>query len=306
MSFVSTQRFVIWGLLSSNHTHRHIHSGFFEAGLQLGFETIWLSDSIESKNKVRAGDLVFASNMASRFLPIANDARYVLHNLNPSQLGLAPEACLKLQVYTKAAAGDSLGIPRVNFDSGSRTLYQPWGVPTAQSSWLPPRSETSAHERWIGSVWNNRQNQGNAEVIKQYSKALRTCGFTFSQAKGRPAISNRFPWIVRDSISELDALATTNENPVSAAIVGSWQKVVGYAPCRLFKSVAAGQPAVSNSDFSDLFPGGIFEQDVRKLVQLRKGLSLDDRQELVQFHQKCLRNYTYTENLRRIISLLET
>lgn len=162
---------VIWGLRSDLHSHKFIHRSFFESFLALGFETIWVDDREQNIPYVRKEDTVFAVDVASTFLPKVNGAKYVLHNISPSELGLENNY-LNLQVHTNSASGENLGLPYVSWDSNRRILFQPWGVPAPPDSWLKPNSHRSRKEFWVGSIWNNTQNQGNSEFMEDYKSAL--------------------------------------------------------------------------------------------------------------------------------------
>jgi hypothetical protein len=54
----------------------------------MGFEAIWIDDKKSNASLIRKGDIVFAVDVASDELPLVKGAKYVLHNILPSEIGL--------------------------------------------------------------------------------------------------------------------------------------------------------------------------------------------------------------------------
>jgi hypothetical protein len=95
---------VLWGLKSDIHTHKFIQGAFYRNFIDMGFEAIWVDDLAKYDNLVNRGDILFAVDVASRFLPIVKGAKYVLHNISAEKLGL-DEDFINLQVHTSSATG---------------------------------------------------------------------------------------------------------------------------------------------------------------------------------------------------------
>lgn len=292
------QRIVIWGLKSDLHSHKFIQRSFYTNARQLGFESVWVDDSKPNASLVKRGDIVFAVDVASKELPVVRGAKYVLHNIEPTEIGLDSHF-VKIQVHTKSSKGENLGQPYVHWDSSSRTLFQPWGIPGSPRSWLMPRKRDLNTEYWVGSVWNNDLNQGNAEFMKIYIEYLQDQGIKFV----RKGTTSRFQ---PRGVSESKAQSLVSKSAIGAAVVGNWQKTNNYVPCRLFKNIAAGVPASSNADFSELFGDGIgiFEPNPSTLISKIIELSVQERIELVKEAQSKIVPYSYQAGMNRILTCL--
>jgi hypothetical protein len=293
-------KIVIWGLRSSFHSHKFIHQAFFRSLVGMGFEAAWIDDKASNSDLVKPGDTVFAVDVASKFLPIVKGAKYVLHNIDPASKEIETNY-INLQVFTKSSSGQNQGVPYVLWDTKSKTLYQPWGVPVSQSEWLTPKLYESRVEYWIGSIWNNELNQGNSNFMTVYKKSLGKHNLKFKQ-KGTTTI------LKPNGLSEVKAASLINRSPVGAAVVGNWQKENKYVPCRLFKNVAAGALPSSNSDFSELFGEGIgvFESDPENLIQNVMDVSFSQKVMRVKEAQNKILPYTYDEGVARILHHLES
>ncbi len=288
-------KIVIWGLRSDFHSHKFIQGAFYRNFLDLGFQAIWIDDLEENAKFVESRDIVFAVDVASRFLPIVRGAKYVLHNLSAESLGL-DGGFINIQVHYAKASGVNLGIPYVHWDAEKRTLFQPWGVPTQPKVWRLPKQAKSTKEFWVGSIWNNELNQGNSDFMEGYISSLEGYGIDFSR-HGTPS---RFH---PRGISESKSVKLVNRSAVGAAVVGNWQKQNKYIPCRLFKNIASGAVPSSNADFSELFgiDGGIFDDKPDEVIRKVINLSYDEKVELVISAQQKILPYTYHAGIERII-----
>ena len=287
---------VIWGLKTDVHSHKFIQAGFYKNANYLGWETIWVNDNRENQKCVKPGDIVFAVNVACKHLPIVRKAKYVLHNIAPESLELDHNYVV-IQAHVNGVSGQNLGIPWVYFDSKTKTLFQPWGVPSLPSEWLRPSLRFSNRESWVGSIWNNDLNQGNSVFMQSYKDALKSSGIVFKWE----GTASRFR---RNGITEKRASKLINKSAIGAAVVGNWQKENGYIPCRLFKNIASGTIPVSNADFSELFgeSGGIFDADPGLMIERVKTLSPEAKNRMWLDATERILPYTYTASINRILT----
>lgn len=291
-------RIVIWGLKSVRHTHRFIHSSFNSNFENLGYEVLWVDDQRRNHDLIRKNDVILGVNVANKHLPIRSDTKYILHNISPEELGLE-DNFIQLQVYTLDSSGEGLNNPWIKWNSQMRILFQPWGVPTSKSKWLQPAVSPGKQENWVGSIWNNSENQGNEIEINEFKKSLRNVSLTFKQI-GSPNL------LRPNGISEMSAARHVNKSPIGAAIVGRWQMTNGYIPCRLFKNIASGAMPVSNGDYSELFgdKDGIFNTNLEFLVEEALSKGMKERSEIVRTAQELLTPYTYEAGIKRIMEFL--
>lgn len=95
---------------------------------------------------------------------------------------------------------------------------------------------------------------------------------------------------------------------MAPAIVGSWQKSVGYIPCRIFKNISYGQMGITNSQtVFDLFEGKIvYNSNTLKLFyeaeKKLKELNYEDIYKLMDFVKQ---NHTYLNRIKVLIDCLE-
>jgi hypothetical protein len=289
---------VVWGLKSEINSFKFIHSAFYRNFLDIGFETIWV-DNLEKNSKIiERGDIVIAVDVASHYMPVVRNAKYILHNISAEKFHL-DRNFLIIQTHTKSATGEKLGIPYVHWDASKRTLFQPWGVPTHPKNWKRPNKSPSSNEYWVGSIWNNEFNQGNAEFIHRYVNALAEYGIKFS----RRGTSSR---LERRGISESKSMRLVNKSAIGAAVVGEWQRENNYIPDRLFKNIASGAIASSNADFSELFGtrGGVFNSDPKVIIGKVIEMKYSEKVELADWAQERILPYTYHASIQRILNFL--
>jgi hypothetical protein len=289
---------IIWGLLNKRHSHRYIHQGYFESFKKMGHDVIWVDDSKKNQKLLKGKNLIFAANMASEFL-INNPANlYVTHNIEDRKFKEA-ENVLRLQVKTVDSTGDPLDDSVALYDSNSKTLFQPWGIPEPEDTWLNANQNPGKTEYWIGSIWNNSLNQGNTEAVSDFRLACEDIGFKLKRIGGTR-------WITKNGISSAKAFSYVNQSPIGAAIVGQWQKEKGYLPCRIFKNVAAGMIPSSNSDMSSIFGDiGVFNPNIAELVTYVSTLSPQEKYNRAKSAQEKIVLYKYESAIDRILQAID-
>jgi hypothetical protein len=242
--------------------------------------------------------------MASKNLPILPNTDYVLHNVELSEhqrhhADILNTKILYLQVHTESATGEkNWDSPYISLDVPQRTLYQPWGTPTPRSEWKIQPSEISKDtEYWVGAVWNNKQNQGNAATIAEYVKVLATQSISFKRIGGSR--------LRREGISESRATEYIRKSRLGASIVGKWQQESQYLPCRIFKNISAGVAPISNGDYRKLFKDSqIYSERIENLVEDALGESLKSKNLRLKTAQEAIQDHTYEANIHRIIESL--
>jgi hypothetical protein len=165
-------------------------------------------------------------------------------------------------------------------------LIQPWGTDLLFENFKKPVFQKNNFVFWIGSVWNNRQNQGNIFVIREFKKVLEKFSLKFIHLRFIPNFLNIF--FIRLS-------------RIAPAIAGAWQVEHDYLPCRMFKNISYGQVGFSNvKKFADLLQenniSGSLEDMTKRVLELNK----KEYQELVLRQQAKIKNYTYKEALENI------
>jgi hypothetical protein len=290
-------KIVIWGLPNTRHSHRYIHKGFYETFRQLGMDVQWVMDSKNSESAITKGSLVIAVGFASKFLPIRENAHYVLHNFDINSSSKFKKH-IKLQVSASGSTGSNIDDSIAKWDEKSRTLYQPWGLPEPAKDWLAPTKALGKKEYWIGAVWNNQLQQGNTKEIHKYQEALKKEGLKFRKVGGTRGFS-------RNGINSKKAFRLVNKSPIGATVLGNWQKTHGYIPCRAFKNVAAGGLPISNADLRSVFGDSyLFADSVEEIVAVSNEIDYKNKLELNTATKDKLQLYTYERAIQRMIDVL--
>ena len=293
--YLLNMRVILWGLKSQRNSFRYIWQGFFENFARLGYETIWVNDDEKNLEFIKKNSLVFAVNVASKNLKPIKGANWVLHNILDDKFKESGNV-LNLQVFTNSARGEPLGSKAILWNQKSQTLYQPWGIPEHPNTWLKPATKGDK-EYWVGAVWNNENNQGNAEIISEYKEILLKNQIRFRKVGGTR-------WITRNGVSSKKSMHLINGSPIGASIVGNWQRENEYIPCRFFKNIAAGAPPSSNLDLSEILKiKGIYHKNLEFLVGERLGQSRKEEIEMVNDAQAKIIPLSYENNIKRIIGM---
>jgi len=289
------KRVVIWGLRTQFDTFRYINRHFYDTLGKLGVSRLWLDDDPANQHFIESGDLVLAVGIAGKHLVAKEGVDYCLHNFEPSDgihRRVAPQNSIVLQVYTHAAdnAGDNWDEATV-FDRASRTLYQPWGTDLLVEEFKGPSYSRNPVVFWVGSIWNNELNQGNADEIAQLKRVLRDRRYAFVHLRRIPNWMN---------------VLAVRHSRVAPAIGGRWQAENGYLPCRMFKNISYGQLGITNvQKFSDLLGDSyVAGVSIEELIDNALSLSRSDYRALVMAQQERIRNHTYREKLENICKAL--
>jgi len=294
------KRFVIWGITKPNHSHFFIHSGFYETLKKLDISVVWFENTIANNVNLIKDDFIITADISVSNLQITEAFNYCFHNV-PSSLteNLSKNKYIKLQVLTNDAYsrfGD-FSNKKLNLEGASyftkhdSTLYQSWGTPSIASEFSVPKYVSyKKREFFIGSIWNSQSNQGNMDAIQIYKRLLKDFGITFSQIRGCSEFFNRV--YIRNSA-------------IAASVVGDWQRVNGYTPCRVFKAIAYGRLGIINSHSSvNQYPWLVGNETINELIENVLSMSETMYLNLVKDQQGFLVNETYQCKLSNMLKAL--
>jgi len=293
---------LIWGLKKTRHSHRFIHQSFYENFKKIGFETNWVGD--ESRHKTIRANLVFASGIAIKHLKIHKNTMYIFHNVNLAepQIDYIIRNKIKfinVQVFTNDAKGIVLDNPNATYDEHSKTLYQPCVTPLNWDEWWPyqPKNLTN-NEYWVGSIWDNNLNQGNKAIMEQYKSTLSSGGTRLIRRGG-----SRFRL---NGISDDKSAQLIRKSKYAATIVGSWQQLTHYIPCRLFKNLSYGMPILSNMEKPNFLSSNCgFNQNLNTLLDFAENEPEQSRKERFLSSRNEMHKFTYVQNIERILKVLK-
>lgn len=300
MAELNVSRFVIWGIKAPFHSHHFIHLGFYATLKRLGISVIWLEDSASNQSYLMANDLVISVDVGMRHLKKIPRVYYCIHNPLPNFLGDLQEPLelilqvLTFDVYEKNINSSSGYLDGVAFfNHHESTLYQSWGTPLLSKDFLSPVvPRYKGIDFFVGSIWDNDFGQGNMRAIQNYKKSLDSQKIRFCHAKGVPERLNSL--FIRNS-----ALATS--------IVGEWQEVNGYTPCRIFKAISYGRLGSINSISSKKqYPWLMADANINHLTSSILEINDSELIDLVRFQQESLSMETYESKLSNILSCFIT
>jgi len=295
-------KIIIWGLRKKYHTHRHIHQAFYKNAKKLGYKTIWVEDDRKNSKYIESGDLVISAEVQGKMvkeknkiedykLPIKGGVYYCLHNFKEIfRNKIDKNHLIDLQVYTtERVTGSDIKLgPATYFNTKTRVLYQPWGTDLLPEEFKKPVFNKNKLVFWIGSVWNNIQNQGNLDEIKRLKISLFKNKIRFIKVRFIPDFLNIF--LIRKS-------------RIAPAIAGKYQVDVNYLPCRMFKNISYGQLGFSNvKKFNDILGECSINGTIEEMVEKILKLSEKEYKDLVLKQQLIIKNYTYKNSLENIIN----
>jgi hypothetical protein len=291
------KKIVIWGVKEARpgDSFHFIHLHFNKAFKHLGYEPIWVDDDNKNRSLVEPGSFVMGFNLAGENLPVVKGVDYCLHNFD--EVGnihdeIGNKNNIRLQVYTSKSenAKQKWGDVRY-FEPATRTLFQPWGTDLMPEYFMKPVYPVlSPIMFWVGSVWNDANNQGNIEDIQKLKKVLNKYNVIFKQVRVGDTLATR---LIRAS-------------RIAPAIAGKWQVDNNYLPCRLFKNVSYGQLGITNvprlqSLFGDKPKGSNIEFLIEQAINMKRKQAI----EIVKSQQEVCKNYTYVSSIANIFRALE-
>jgi len=296
-------KIVIWGLKKKWHTHRFIFQAYYETLKKCSIPVIWVEDEEENKKYIEPSDLILSAEVQGKMvpekfkfedynLPVRDDIFYCLHNFKEIFLEkINPKNLLKLQVYSDVAESFPKLYEAVHFDEKTKTLYQPWGTNLLPTEFKKPVFNKNRFVFWIGSIWNDKNNQGNVNEINNLKKILKNIGLKFVHIRFIPEFLNIF--FVRLS-------------KIAPAISGKHQVDVNYLPCRVFKNISYGQLGLTNvSKFKDILKEDFVEEgSIEGLIRYAVSLTEEEYKNQVKKQQEKIKTYTYVQHLNNVFKLL--
>ena len=241
------KKIVIWGHTNTFHTHYWIHFAFNRAFKYMKYDTIWLSDQPLSPNELEITEntLFITEGQCDKYIPINKKCYYILHNCkNKYKNNIPNNQIILLQVYTNPALAKIYNPIKYdnfmyyNFDNlDKRICYMPWAtdiLPNEINNIIQNIDSIinlqKNNAKFIGSVWGGEF--GNIPQINKYKNECR---------------KNNIPFHNYSGINMQQNIKLIQESKYSPTIVGEWQQIRGYIPCRAFKNISYGGYCITNS-----------------------------------------------------------
>lgn len=288
-------KIVIWGHKLHTHTHSYIHGAFYKAFKYLGYDVLWLSDEDDVSELSFTNCLFLTEGQVDKKIPIVKGNKYIIHNCDIEKYKELDHLCL--QVYTNGVE-NSLGVSGekidlcVYFDSSTKTLYQPWAtdlLPDEIESFLIKKTNKTVG--WMGSIWGGYH--GNNTEIVPLVESCDKFGY-------------KFLYLQPGSCSFEDNRKVISDVEIAPAIVGRWQKINGYIPCRIFKNISYGKLGLTNSkQVFDLFEGNVLLSSGETMIEDYLSTPTQIQNSMfVRASSLIKQKHTYLNRIERIIGLL--
>ena len=297
-------KFIIWGHEHYSHTHSYIHYGFFKAAKYIGYDVEWVKNTPENNTKLENTDgyLFFTEGQVDSNIPKNPNAFYVLHNCNGNDYCRIPEKNkLILQVYTNDVHSRNIvPIKEENlfeyWQEDGNTFYMPWATDILpheiDDNISNLQMKSSGDSVFLGTYCAGYF--GNNNEIDAFSSGSEKNGVNFKVIGGLSIEQDITIEIIKNSF-------------MAPSIVGTWQKINGYIPCRIFKTVSYGQLGITNSKeaYEVINKLGVYNSDEKQLAgdSLKKINDIELRKDAMKFVRD---NHTYLnriESLRFIFKL---
>lgn len=279
-------QFVVWGYKNNPDTYSHIQEAFFRTLRYMGRKVRWIN---ENDNGDFEKTIFVSHGPSASNIPLRPDAFYIIHNL----AGTAAQEYLKdNNVLIFGVKTDQSRVP----DQEPRVTELYWA--SDQTPDEIQRNKEGARVlnldsrvfNWVGSVWGG--SQGNTDEIHDFMHQCRINGLEFN--------------VHRDVSVENDVRLIRNSR-FAPAIVGAWQREVGFIPCRIFKNISYGQFGVTNSKrVNDFFDGRLILTDMKEMVseghRRLASTSIDQLYELMDYVAK---EHTYVNRIETLLAKAE-
>ena len=300
-SLHSFEKVVIWGHKLHSHTHSYVHKGFYDAFVDLGYDTYWFDSHDDMGDFDCSHTLFLTEGQVDQNIPLREDCIYLLHNCDHQKYKSL--TCVTLQVYTDDVLkrSDMMQIaPCIYWNIANKELIFPWATDL-----LPQEIEQIKHDLavvqkekvvyWIGTLGEGYF--GNLSELQPFMVACEERGIPF--VTPNPSATG---------IEAIEHQRLITSAYLAPAIVGRWQKQVGYIPCRIFKNISYGQLGVTNSrQVYELFERKIvYNPDTYQLFyDAEERLQTITREEIFELMDLIKENHTYLNRIKTIFDFFK-
>ncbi len=286
---------IIWGHLTFSNTYFYIQDAFFKAFKELGFNTHWL-DNTEENIKV-ANDIgkaiYITEGQVDSFIPIRKDCAYVTHNSEPEKYTDMRRIGIQVATMKNPVLADLKEVsPLTFYDESSRLLFFTWATDLLPREFDFDSVLTVPKENvvnWVGTISESSKFE-NISEIAPFKDNCKNNNIIFKHVTGVSIENNKL---------------LVNKSYMSPAIVGKWQKEVGFIPCRIFKNMSYGELGITNSKevkkiFNDLV---VYEPDTSKMIET-VGDERFNKKRIKEGMRYVQKYHTYINRINSILKVL--
>jgi hypothetical protein len=296
---VTNKKFVAWG---HKYPHRiqdtfaYIYASYSKAFQSLGYEVFHLdsNDDISGINFDNA--IFFTHGPVERGIPLIKTAKYILHHCDEDKY--ENFNYIKVQIPTNGKE-KSLGFSGnklddlTYYDETTKNLFQPWATDLLPSeigdNFQFRDKKTCAYVGTRGGGYH-----GNLHELNALAASCKENGYIFQYH--RPC-----------SISFEENRQIINESEIAPTILGRWQNINDYVPCRFFKNISYGKVGITNSHAANaLVQGNTICNTSDILMEDYLSTSKKKQKKMFEDSVKLIREkHTYINRIQRILSCLE-
>ena len=257
---------ILWG---NCWTHGYIHIGYYLAMKYLDWDVELVDCYTDQGDKYKDCDeyLFITEGNLSLHIPIHPNAFYILHNCDMNRFVSIPEKNkLIQQVFTTDVFSRNIREihPFEYWQEDANTFYMPWAtdltpneidenIQKIKEGSLPIQHTNRAF--FLGTIWEGEY--GNMNEINKFKEGCGRIGLPFETN-------------TQLNVPKNEVIEQMQQSTITPTVCGTWQKKVGYIPCRIFKTVSYGHIGVTNSKHSyDILNGLVlYDEDESKLAEL--------------------------------------
>jgi len=293
------KKFIAWGYKLHSHTHSYIHCAYVKAFDHMGWETMHLDNEDDISNIDFNNSIFLTEGQVEQKIPIIKNCKYIVHNTTmPEKYSDLPkENVLTLQVYSNGINSVGVSGEQINeytyFDEESRTLYQPWATD------LLPEEITSDFNHiknkkivFCGTIWDGHH--GNRDQIINFLTKSKSLGYEFIH---HPP----------GHLSFDENMSVIQSNELSPTIVGEWQKINHYIPCRIFKNISYGALGLTNSEVVKRIFGDTIVYSENESEIFEKYIAIEDseiKRKFLESLEIVSNNHTYINRINQILKII--
>jgi hypothetical protein len=288
----------IWGHNGDGHTHGHIHSAYFRAFKDMGFESYWINSKGNLKDEDFNESIFFTHHIVMNGMPLIKSCKYITHHANINHFlnaGIPRENILQLGNYIHKEEIHEKINETAYWNDSARTLYQTWATDL-----LPheidennsiPFNKSAENFNYVGTMYEQGSWWFNSfsNILKNGHKVnCRLIG-----GFGRP-------------VSFQENIKLARESFLCPDFRSDWHLECGYIPCRAYKNISYGRVAGTNSPWVKralgdyIVYGGTPSTLYGKLIDAELNNKINMREAMLYVKDK----HTYVNRIKTILKFL--
>ena len=295
------QKIVIWGHKYNGHTHGYIHSSYFKAFKNMGYDTYWFDNNDDVSGFNFDNCIFLTEDQVQSNIPLNKTCKYILHHTKLDKYIDNGLDFINLANYLKycdtgidKAYNEGNILVKVGeccfWDEKTRTIHQPWATDLTPDE--IDLNNAIHYDETLNDIYYIGMSHENSGNINMFASSVKSHGKNFKITRGQ---------------SDNDNMELIRKSLVSVDIRGAWHLECGYLPCRVFKNISYGRLTGTNSENVKKIMGEhvIFDSNpetlYNKMIEAEQTKSLDDIKSAMN-HVKT--NHTYINRINNLLKFI--